>query len=84
MAGTSFSGETPVVSHSPGPTLEQGYDPFDRAIRPITNPTIFDLALPRTQLRPIVIHNNLPNRIDTTLSNLELGGDFQVYATRFS
>lgn len=55
-------------------------DPFERAIRPITNPTLFDLALPRTQARPIVIHNKLPSKISTTLGDLDLGGDYQVYA----
>ncbi len=55
-------------------------DPFERAIRPITNPTLFDLAVPRTQIHPIVMHQNLPSRIDTALGKLELGGDFQLYA----
>ena len=55
-------------------------DPFDRAIRPITNPVLFDLAVPRTQAHAIFMHQNLPSRIDTTLGKLELGGDFQLYA----
>lgn len=35
-------------------------DPWADAIRPITNPTLFDLAVPRTQLHPIFIYNSIP------------------------
>lgn len=57
---------------------------FDRAIRPITNPTLFDLAVPRTQIHPIFIHQGMPGLIDIVGGGkLPVGGDFQVYALQF-
>lgn len=58
-------------------------DPWARAIRPITNPTLFDLAIPRTQLHPIFIYNAMPGLVDTTLGSVPLDGDYQVYALQF-
>ena len=55
-------------------------NPFDRAIRPITSPTLFDLAVPRTQLHPIFMYQSLPSSVNTTLGNLDVDGDFQLYA----
>ncbi len=57
--------------------------PWDNAIRPITNPTLFDLAVPQTQLHPIFIDNSMPSLVDTTLGKVPLGGDYQVYAVQF-
>jgi hypothetical protein len=57
--------------------------PWDNAIRPITNPTLFDLAVPRTQLHPLFIYNSMPGLVDTTLGKVPLGGDYQVYAVQF-
>jgi len=53
---------------------------FDAARRPISNPTLFDLALPRTNVHAIYMHQNLPSQINTILGNLPLGGDLDVYA----
>ncbi|MFT4177431.1 MAG: hypothetical protein QM627_12355 [Luteolibacter sp.] len=58
-------------------------DDWSTARRPITNPTLFDLPLPATQVRPIFIHQNLPDRVNTRLGALDMGGDFQVYALQF-
>ncbi len=55
-------------------------NPFDAAVRPITSPTLFDLAVPRTQAHAIFMHQNLPGQLSTTLGNLPAGGDFQLYA----
>ena len=54
--------------------------PFDAAIRPITSPTLFDLAVPRTQAHAIFMYQNMPDTMRTTLGDLPLGGDLQVYA----
>ena len=54
--------------------------PFDKAIRPITSPTLFDLALPRTSANLIYINQGLPSSIDTTLGPVPLGGGFNVFA----
>jgi hypothetical protein len=57
---------------------------FGAARRPITNPTLFDLALPGTNLHPIFLYQRLPNTINTQVSpNTPLGGDVQLYALQF-
>lgn len=55
-------------------------DAFQEAIRPISNPAFFDLPTTQTYIHPIFIHQTLPDRIDSTLGKLNLGGDFQIYA----
>ena len=56
---------------------------FESARRPISNPTLFDLALPTTNIHPIFISHALPDRINTTAGSLPIGGDVQVYALQF-
>lgn len=51
--------------------------------RPITNPTLFDLAVPSTNIRPIFIHHLLPDSVNTTAGDLPVDGDVQVYALQF-
>ncbi len=58
-------------------------DPWAKAIRPISNPTLFDLAIPRTQLHSIFIYNNMPDMFDIVGGQVPLGGDYQVYALQF-
>ena len=55
-------------------------DPFSRAIRPISSPTLFDLALPRTSANLIYINQSLPSLINATLGSVPLNGDFNLYA----
>ena len=55
-------------------------DPFDKAIRPVTSPTLFDLALPRTSANLIFINQSLPSSVNSTLGEVSLDGDFNVYA----
>ncbi len=55
-------------------------NPFDAAVRPITSPTLFDLAVPRTQAHAIFMYQNHPDKLRTTLGDLPVGGDLQVYA----
>lgn len=75
IAGSVAVDSTPVASA----------DGFAQARRPISNPTLFDLALPGTNLHPIFIYHNLPNRISLANGggNFDLGGDVQVYALQF-
>jgi hypothetical protein len=54
--------------------------PFYDARRPVTNPVLNDLAVPRTKLHPVMIHQTMPSTIDTTLGQLPVGGDLQLYA----
>ncbi len=58
-------------------------DGFAQARRPISNPTLFDLALPTTNLHPIFVYHSLPDQVSSTLGDLPVGGDVQVYALQF-
>lgn len=53
---------------------------FENARRPITNPTLFDLALPTTNVHPIFIYHSLPDQISAGAGKAPLGGDVEVYA----
>ena len=53
---------------------------FDQARRPITNPTLFDLAIPTTNLHGIFLHHMLPDRISAGGASVPFGGDVQLYA----
>jgi hypothetical protein len=76
-----FAGTVAVDTAAPAPTASA--DGFDQARRPISNPTLFDLALPGTNIHPIFIYHGLPSNINTRAGNLPLGGDVQVYALQF-
>lgn len=74
IAGTVAVDSAPVASA----------DGFAQARRPISNPTLFDLALPGTNVHPIFIYHGLPNKITTAGGgSLNVGGDVEVYALQF-
>ncbi len=77
LASSAFAGD-------PGKVLVpvEEPEPFYKARRPVTNPVLFDLAQPMTKIHPLVIHQTMPSFIDTTLGQLPVGGDFQVYAVQ--
>jgi len=56
---------------------------FAQARRPISNPTLFDLALPTTNLHPIFLYHSLPDQISAGGGLVPLGGDVQGYALQF-
>ncbi|MDX1680168.1 MAG: hypothetical protein R3242_05490 [Akkermansiaceae bacterium] len=58
-------------------------DPFAAARRPMTNTTLFDLALPTTNIHPFIVHHRLPSSMNTELGNLAVDGDVQLYALQF-
>jgi hypothetical protein len=72
-----------VVTDTTAPAPTASSDGFAQARRPISNPTLFDLALPGTNVHPIFIYHGLPDQINTTLGDLEVGGDVEVYALQF-
>lgn len=74
VATTAMAGPT---------TTAQSSEPFATVRRPISNPTLFDLALPSTNVHPIYIHHSLPSTVNTTLGNLPMGGDVDIYALQF-
>lgn len=78
-AGSLFVFQThagPIAEKNP----RQENDPFANVLRPITNPTLFDLALPRTTIHPVFMTQSLPSKISTILGEVPLDGDFQLYA----
>ena len=83
LFGASFSqaGE-PTVDSSKAVSLQPPplVNPFDTALRPVTSPTLFDLAIPRTQANLLFIHQRHPDRLSTVIGDVPVGGDFQVYA----
>lgn len=72
-----------VVTDTVTPAPAASSDGFEQARRPISNPTLFDLALPGTNVHPIFIYHSLPDQVNTTAGNVPLGGDVQVYALQF-
>ena len=79
FAGQAYSGsilEVPAAAGDAGSA-------FEGARRPITNPTLFDLALPTTNIHPIFMYHSLPDTVHTELGNLAMGGDVQIYALQF-
>jgi hypothetical protein len=49
-------------------------------VRPITSPTLFDLAVPRNKAHAIFMHQYHPDQLRMTLGDLDVGGDLQLYA----
>jgi hypothetical protein len=78
LSSVVLAGST-VVDTAPVATA----DGFAQARRPISNPTLFDLALPGTNVHPIFIYHGLPNNVNTILGDLPVGGDVEVYALQF-
>ncbi len=72
-----------VVTDTAGTAATASSDGFAQARRPISNPTLFDLALPTTNVHPLFLYHSLPDNINTTLGNLPLGGDVELYALQF-
>ncbi len=70
------AGSVAIDTAAPAPTA----DAFANARRPISNPTLFDLALPTTNVHPLFIYHGLPDNINTTAGKLPLGGDVEIYA----
>ncbi len=81
LSSITFAGS--VISDITVPVPAATSDGFAQARRPISNPTLFDLALPTTNVHPLFIYHALPNNINTTLGNLPLGGDVELYALQF-
>jgi hypothetical protein len=56
---------------------------FESARRPISNPTLFDLAVPRTALHAIYMHHKFPSKINSAAGKLDMSGDLNLYALGF-
>ena len=76
LAGTVVSPVVAPTSFAP--------DAFSDIRRPMTNPTLFDLALPSSNIHPIFAYHRLPKNIDLAGGGqVPLGGDVQLYAVQF-
>jgi len=78
MTGALFAGTTsPVMTTNSCESI----DAFASARRPISNPTLFDLALPRTNAHAIFMHQNMPDQAAIVGGGrVPVGGDFQLFA----
>jgi hypothetical protein len=81
LAVAAQAGTVVYDTTQPAPTASS--DGFAQARRPISNPTLFDLALPTTNVHPIFMYHNLPNQVNTTAGKVPMGGEVQVYALQF-
>lgn len=83
ITSTVFAGAISVESEkdvtAPAPVAG-----FESARRPISNPTLFDLALPRTGIHAIYMHHKFPSKINIAGGGqLDMGGDLNLYALGF-
>ncbi|MDA0768105.1 MAG: transporter [Verrucomicrobia bacterium] len=80
LTATAFAGPDELVSIPP---LEPSPTGFENARRPISNPTRFDLALPRTNIHALWMHHNFPNHINRAGGGtLPFGGDLDLFAVQ--
>jgi len=80
LMATAGSDNSVITPAAPGASSGSSGDWINDLRRPMTNPTLFDLATPSTNIRPIFIHHLLPDTVNTTAGDLPVGGDVQVYA----
>jgi hypothetical protein len=78
LSSLTLAGTTAPEMTDPAPVASS--DGFAQARRPISNPTLFDLALPTSNVHPIFLYHTLPDQIDTTLGSLDVGGHVELYA----
>ena len=81
LSSLALAGTVAVDTAAPAPCASA--DGFAQARRPISNPTLFDLALPGTNIHPIFIYHGLPDQISALGTKVPFGGDVEVYALQF-
>ena len=81
LSSIALAGSVATDIVTPAPTASS--DLLSQARRPISNPTLFDLALPTTNVHPVFFYHGLPDHVNTTLGDLPLGGDVELYALQF-
>lgn len=79
LTSIAFAGTTVSDAGVSSPTQ----DAFAKARRPISNPTLFDLALPTTNIHPLYLYHALPDTLNSELGDLGVGGNIQLYALQF-
>lgn len=83
FAAPSFAGSSSPIITAPV-AAQPSSDGFASARRPISNPTLFDLALPSTNIHPILMFQQMPDYAAIVGGGrVPLGGDFSVIALQF-
>ncbi len=78
LVSIAAAGDPVVFEKNPVEIIEPAG--FGNAVRPISNPTLFDLAVPQTQIHPFFAFHRLPTSVDTILGKLPVDGHVEVYA----
>ncbi|MGF1449200.1 MAG: hypothetical protein ACFB20_07260 [Opitutales bacterium] len=60
-----------------------GLEAWDHVRRPVSNPTLFDLPVAQTYIKPLFLYHVLPDNIRTTLGDVPAGGEVLLYAVQF-
>jgi len=85
VTSSAFAGD-PAPIEIGKTVIEPAAAGFDAARRPMTNPTLFDLAVPSTNVHAIYMHQRLPSTISQgggAGGTHDLDGSFDLYALQF-
>ncbi|MEM1084804.1 MAG: hypothetical protein AAGI48_11900 [Verrucomicrobiota bacterium] len=80
LGAAAVPAQAGTVITEPSEPVIQTAGSFDKFRRPITNPTLFDLALPTTNIHPIFMYHSLPSYVNTTIGPVPMGGHVEIYA----
>lgn len=84
FTGSVLAGSFDPIVETIDPPVSSNADAFSNLVHPMTNPTLFDLAVPKTQIRPIFMHHRFPDQLNLAGGGqLDFGGDLQLYALQF-
>ena len=82
LSSITLAGSVAIDTTTPAPVASS--DGFAQARRPISNPTLFDLALPTTNVHPLFLYHALPDRLSLAGGgSVPVGGDVELYALQF-
>lgn len=81
LAATAYAGNISIEPTAP--VMDTTGGGFEKARKPITNPTMFDLAVPTTNVHPIFMYHQLPSYVNTVVGPVAMGGHVEVYALQF-
>jgi hypothetical protein len=82
LSSITLAGSVAIDTTTPAPIASS--DGFAQARRPISNPTLFDLALPTTNVHPLFLYHALPDRLSVAGGgSAPVGGDVELYALQF-
>lgn len=84
LSGAVMAGDFNPIIETLAPPASPNADAFSNLVHTVTNPTLFDLAVPKTQIRPIFLHHRLPDQLNLSGGGqLDFGGDLQLFALQF-